>query len=87
MLSWIPVLEAKWCVTTQITAVKESIESLELYKFLIQNYVQALYIHTVLLYIHLFYFQTDKGMSEEEQQKLAQQYEEYQKKLEQQKEE
>lgn len=41
----------------------------------------------ILFCCTLFYFQTEKGMSEEEQQKLAQQYEEYQKKLEQQKEE
>lgn len=40
----------------------------------------------MLIYL-LLYFQGEPGMSEEEQKKLAQQYEEYQKKLEQQREE
>jgi len=35
----------------------------------------------------LLYFQGAQGMTEEEQKKLAEQYEEYQKKLEQQREE
>ena len=57
-----------------------------------QNYVWALQEFTVLLHIylliyHFFHFQTETGMSEEEQKKLAEQYEEYQKKLEQQREE
>lgn len=38
-------------------------------------------------FIIFFHFQTETGMSEEEQKKLAEQYEEYQKKLEQQREE
>ena len=36
---------------------------------------------------HATYFQTTGGMTEDEQRKLNEQYEEYQKKLEQQKEE
>lgn len=45
-------------------------------------------IHIILVYILvLFNWQSEQGMSEEEQRKLAEQYEEYQKKLEQQREE
>lgn len=38
-------------------------------------------------YLPFSFFQSETGMSEEEQKKLTQQYEEYQKKLEQQREE
>ena len=52
-------------------------------------YLIKLPLFVKLCYVDLLvaYFQGEPGMSEEEQKKLAQQYEEYQKKLEQQREE
>ena len=77
---------SSWSIKTHIQKNEANILAI-LASLLVNNtYVHAMY-DCVILVVVLLYFQGAPAMTEEEQKKLAEQYEEYQKKLEQQREE